>query len=303
MHHFARGILLCIGLASNVWAGHVAGTSVTLTPPEGYGPTDRFPGFMHEGLGASIMITELPGPFAQVTAGFDDPKRMEARGMTVLQQTPVQVGGLGGTLLHIRQAVQGLVFKKWILAADRSGETTLLVATYPESEATQGEPLKQALLSATFGAPADPMDALGFTFTPSPPFQVAKVLGQTVIASPDGQFPVTDPDVPLMVLGLSATAGLAIPDKQSFAEQRIAQTAGVRNIVVTRSTPVQIEGLSGHVTLAQGEDADSAGPVTLYQAMLFDASGYILMQGLTPAKHADTYLPRFEAMARSFRMK
>ncbi len=52
----------------------VPGTSVRLPPPEGFMPADRFPGFMKESTGSSIMVSEIPGPYGEVTAGFSNKK-------------------------------------------------------------------------------------------------------------------------------------------------------------------------------------------------------------------------------------
>ena len=56
-------------LAPQILAGEVPGTSATLTPPDGFVEATRFPGFIKESTGSSIMISEIPGPYAEVTAG------------------------------------------------------------------------------------------------------------------------------------------------------------------------------------------------------------------------------------------
>ena len=47
-------------------AVRVKGTSVRLTPPEGFVTAERYPGFQNEELRASIQVTVLPGPVAEV---------------------------------------------------------------------------------------------------------------------------------------------------------------------------------------------------------------------------------------------
>jgi hypothetical protein len=284
-------------------AQQVPGTSVSITPPNAYIAADRFPGFMNEATGSSIMVSEIPGPYGEVTAGFNDEKRMQAQGMTLLSKSSVKVDGHTGMLLHIEQPANGTLFKKWMVAVDRSGATTLIVASYPEAAAKQGELLKTAILAATFGKATDPTDALTFSVTPSPPFKVAKVFGQNMILSPDGRFPVKDENVPLMILGLSASEDLAIPDKKTFSERRVTKTAIVKNISVNQSTPVKIGDLSGYATTAKGEGEDAATPLTVYQVLLFDTSGYCVIQGRTPSAEKNTYMPVFEKIAKSFKMK
>lgn len=290
-------------VASNAIAGQVPGTSVSMTPPNGYVAADRFPGFMNEAAGSSIMVSEIPGPTGDVTAGFNDKKRMQAQGMALLSKSSIKVDGHTGMLLHVEQPAYGMLFKKWMVAVDRSGATTLIVASYPEAEAKQGELLKTAILAATFGKTTDPTDALTFSVTPSSPFKVAKVFGQNMILSPNGRFPVKDEKVSFMILGLSASEDLDIPDKKTFSEHRVTKTATVKNISVNQSTPVKIGDLSGYATTAKGEGKDTATPLTIYQILLFDASGYCVIQGITPSAEKDTYMPVFDKIAKSFKMK
>ncbi len=295
---------VCAFVASHVLAGQVPGTSVSLTPPDGFVEANRFPGFMKESTGSSIMITEIPGPYAEVTAGFSDQKRMQAQGMKLLSKSSAKVDGNGAMLLHVEQSAYGTLFRKWLVAVDRSGSTTLIVASYPKAETKkQEQSLKAAILAATFGKQTDPMDALSFIAKPEAPFEIAKVMGQNLILSPNGQFPVKDENVPFMILGLSASEDLAVPDKKAFAERRVTQTATVKNITVQQSTPVTIGSLAGYTTLAEGKGEDAATPLTIYQVLLFDSSGYCVILGVTPSTKREEYLPVFKKVAKSFRMK
>ena len=297
-------VLICSLITSPLFAGQVPGTSVTLTPPEGFVAADRFPGFMKESTGSSIMVSEIPGPFGEVTAGFSDPRRMQAQGMKLLSRSSTKVDGYKAMLLHIEQSAYGTLFKKWLVAVDRAGTTALMVATYPQAEGQQqGERLRAAVLAATFGKPTDTIDALSFTAMPMAPFQVAKVLGQNMILSPDGRFPVQDENVPFMILGLSASENLVVSDRKAFAEHRITKTATVNNIGVNQSTPIKIGDLSGYTTTANGEGVNAGTPLSIYQVLLFDTSGYCVIQGVTPSANNSTYMPVFEKIAQTFRMK
>ncbi len=303
MLRFVKCVVVLAFVVSNAMAGQVPGTSVSITPPNGYVAADRFAGFMNEATGSSIMVSEIPGPYGDVTAGFNDKKRMQAQGMTLLSKSLVKVDGHTGMLLHVEQPAYGALFKKWIVAVDRSSATTLIVASYPEAAVKQGELLKTAILAATFGKVSDPTDALSFSVTPSPPFKVAKVIGQNMVLSPGGRFPVKDENVPFMILGLSVSEDLSIPDKKIFSERRVTKTATVKNIRVNQSTPVKIGDLSGYATTAKGEGDDTATPLTIYQVLLFDESGYLVIQGITPSAEKNTYMPVFVTIAKSLKMK
>lgn len=297
-------ILLMFLLVSLGFSEQIAGTSVSLIAPEGYVISDRFPGFMKESTGSSIMVSEIDGPYVEVTAGFSDKRQMQARGMTLLEHLSVKVDGQQAMLLNVEQPAYGMLFRKWMLVVDRPNGTALIVATFPKSETRQGEDLKVAILASTFGIPSDPLDALAFVATPVAPFKVAKIMGQNMILSLNGQFPSDNEKSPIMILGLSTSTTPLASDQKAFADHRITQTATVKNVEITeRSTPITIGELSGYMTMATAEGNDEAVPVTIYQVVLFDPSGYCMIQGITPSAKKVTYLPAFRKIAESFKLK
>jgi hypothetical protein len=83
----------------------------------------------------------------------------------------------------------------------------------------------------------------------------------------------------------------------------VTRTATVKSIKVAQTSPVTIGNLSGYATTARGEGEASATPLTIYQVLLFDTSGYFLMQGVTPSGKESTYLPVFEKIAKTFKTK
>lgn len=300
---FVAAISAWIFIVFTAIAGQVPGTSVSMMPPNGYTPAERFPGFMKDAISASIVVTEIPGPYAEVVSGFDNKDRLEAQGIKLLSKTPIKIDGHTGMLLKAEQPAYGKLFRKWMLVADRDGETTIIVATYPKTSEKEGELLRKSILSAKFVKAADPLGALAFSATPVQPFKFAKVIGQTMILTPGGEIPAKDESVPVMVLGMSLSKNLIIADRKAFSEDRIKKTPGIKSITVSSSSPVTIDSLPGYVTMASGEGEKNETPLTLYQVLLYDNSGYCIMQGIAPSKEDSSYLPVFENIARSFRIK
>lgn len=291
-------------LAAGVQAAPVPGTSVTLEPPAGFALSDRFAGFMAPASGASIAVSELPGRFAELRAAFLDDARLRAQGMTRVGHEALLIDQHQALWLETTQAKAGLEYRKWLLLVERPEGVALLVATAPEADAeTLAGPLRTSLLNVRFGDRGDPAEALGFRITPVAPFKTAKVLGQTLILAPDGQFPVPSEQTPMMVIGLSATHGVTIAARVAFAEQRAAQTATLASPRIQATRAIKIAGLPGYVTRAQATDHVRGTPMTLYQVMLFDQHGYVLMQGLAPRQKAEAQIPLFDKMARSFAPK
>lgn len=238
-----------------------------------------------------------------MTAGFSDKQQLQARGMTLLAHSAIKVDGQQAMLVNVEQSAYGTLFRKWMLVIDRPGATVLIAASFPKTESAQGEALKAAILSVTFGKPGDPADALAFVATPMAPFAVAKIMGQNMILSLEGRFPVKDESDPLMVIGLSASKDLAIPDRKGFAEQRVTHTATVSKVSIDQIVPITIGRLSGYETMANGVNSVSAMPLTIYQVLLFDKSGYTVIQGITPTAQKDKYMPLFRQIANTFKLK
>jgi len=304
MKKTAIAALLFMMTTATAFAGQVPGTSVFMTPPRGFVPSDRFAGFFNESSASTIMITELSKPYAQVTAEFNDLEGLRAQGMRVLSKSPVTVDGYKAMLVYAEQPAQGTLFRKWLAAIDRSGGTTILVANFPKETAPyQEEIIKTALLGATFQKPVDSSDTLAFSVKAVPPFKVAQIKGQTMVLSPGGQFPVSDERIPYMVLGRAESGNTAVSNQKAFAENHVTTAAGIRDIRVDQTTPIILGGLSGYVTMAQGEGTLAYTPVTIYQVLLFDASGYCAILGVTASKDKNTNIPLFEETAMTFKMK
>ncbi|MEJ2621069.1 MAG: hypothetical protein P8163_12610 [Candidatus Thiodiazotropha sp.] len=288
---------------SSTTAKQIQGTSVNIDPPEGYTESDRFAGFMNESLASSIVITELPAPYHLAIKGFSDEQQMKTKNMALLQKSQVTISGYNGMLFHVEQPAYGMLFKKWILAVERNKSTVLIVASYPETAQKQKVILKEAILNAKLSKASDPLEALGFTILPEEPFEIANTFAQHIILTPGGRFPIKDERVPFMVIGLSLSTEMPVPNKKQFAEERIKKVKTVNNVSIKKSVPVVVGDLPGYETIASANKDESSLSLTVYQLMLFDDSGYSIIQGLLPESERDKYLPIFKNIANTFKMK
>jgi hypothetical protein len=296
-------LALLVLFVSSISAKQIEGTSVNIDPPDGYVESDRFAGFMNEPMASSIVISELPAPYNQAIKGFSDERLMKEKGMVLLRQSQITISGYNGVLFHIEQPAYGLLFKKWILAIEYDKKTILIVASYPETAEDQEVILKEMILNVKLNEASDPLDAIGFSVTPEPPFEIATIFAKQLVLSPGGHFPVKNERDPFMVIGLSLTDEMPVPNKRLFAEARIKQVKTVKNISIKKSVAVNIDGLSGYETIASANKSDSNLSLTLYQVMLFDESGYSIIQGLLSESDENKYLPIIRDIASTFKIK
>lgn len=285
--------------------GYVAitGTHVSLTRPAGFTVARDFPGFQQAANMASVMVTEIPGPFVQTTAGFRT-QTLAGRGITLRSRQARPLGSTAGLLLHLTQNAGGMEFEKWVYAFGDAHETVLVTATFPrEATAKFSAKLKATVVGARWdrSRAVDPFSDLRFRLTAQPPLQFARRFGNMLLFTEGGRFPQPSPTAALFGAGY-ALADVASVSKKVFSLKRLAQQP-VRDQTVLSTQAVTMGGLSGFESTATGFDARTKAPVALYQVVLFEGRTYFLMFGLTGAERASHDVPVFRATARTLQRK
>lgn len=145
---------LCLMTFNTAAGERVPGTQVSIDAPEGFQKTNRFPGYIHEEAGASIMVTEIPGPYSQVTKKFNE-RDLGAKGMKLIEKKPVNIQEHDGLLLNVAQSAHGREFMKWLLVFGSEQKTILVTAAFPRETANElSEKIKSSLLSVEWHAGA-----------------------------------------------------------------------------------------------------------------------------------------------------
>lgn len=281
----------------------VAGTRVALEPPAGFVVADRFSGFMHAASGSSIMITELPAPFAELRTAFTR-EQMAPRGMTLRSSEPRTVGGRTGVLIALSQSAGGTTYDKWVLVFGDGAGSTLVTATYPQARAGElSEPMKQAVLSTRPGGadPADPFEALGFRVDPGPRLRIASRIGNMLAMNETGTIPAPgagDPAAPVVMAG-SSFSPADLSDLAAFSRERLAAPDAAlpaRNIT---GAAVTIDGAEAYELF--GDATDRSVRQKFYQVIVRDGSHYVIVWGVVGADRAADWIPYFQTVARSVR--
>lgn len=127
--HVSSAVVLLLSLLGPVQAiaepVRIPGTMVSLQPPEGFAPSQSFPGFQSAEHQASIMVTQMPAPVAEVMKGMNK-EALATRGMTLLSSSAETAGGREALLLQVAQSAGGAEYLKWMLVTGEA-ETTVLV--------------------------------------------------------------------------------------------------------------------------------------------------------------------------------
>jgi hypothetical protein len=283
----------------------VPGTKVSLIPPPGLKPSERFPGFGDEETSSSIMITETPVPYSEMASGLTK-EALATNGMSVLRRKEISLNGRPGILFHLKQEAQPGDILKWMVMTGDEKDTILIIAAFPEQmKARLSSEMEKAVLSARWDVDAetDPLDGLVFSFEDDPSMKFARRLSNNVMLTKDGAFPDRPTNDPFFIIG-SSLSEVTIPDVGKFAEKRLMQIKQVSGIAIKQQSEVTIAGLPGSeiVAEAQWNDLPDA-PVVVYQVILSDGKNYFLMQGFAPREEQEKYLAVFSRIAQSFRKK
>jgi hypothetical protein len=102
----------------------VRGSKISLIKPDGFTDSGTFPGFQQEDSGASIVVTEIPGPYSKVTSGFNT-ATLKTRGITLVSKENIQIDRYQGLLLQVNQSLDARLFSKWITVFGDEQETVI----------------------------------------------------------------------------------------------------------------------------------------------------------------------------------
>jgi hypothetical protein len=280
----------------------IPGTGTSLRPPPGFSVADRFPGFLRADLQSSITVTEVPAPAPALTQAMTR-EAMAAQGMTLLSSATEKVAGREGLLVHAGQSVGGTEYLKWILTVGDNSHAVVIVATYPRSlDAEVGSAIRASLLGATWtpGGFTDNFDGLTFRVTPTPVLKVAGRVGNMLILNESGSMTSVDPVNALYIVG-SSIGEVQIGDLRDFAERRARQTTSLKDFSLLEERRVSVDGLAGHELVMRAADVKTGVGMRLYQVIVPEPGGYLIVQGLVGDGKAVDMLPEFRRVTETFR--
>ncbi len=279
---------------------------LAIPQPLGFTKATSFYGFEQADTKSSVMLSKIPGPFAAVTKGFDK-STLATRGIDLISKQPVKIDNQQGFLLKVSQSAYGQKFLKWILVFGNEQDTKIVSATFPIENAPKlSENLKQVILAvapSTISAPT--ISSLPFTVTAVEGLaRVTKIaaFGKAAAFTKDGNMPgaavITDP---LFIVAPSLGA-VPVGDRKSFARQRLSNYPQIEIEQVTATNEISIDNLPGWEIIADARDLKTKATLKIYQVVLFPKSGgYTLMVGMVGDKQAELYLPKFKAIALTYR--
>jgi hypothetical protein len=280
----------------------VPGTKVSLVPPPGFSVAGQYPGFERKADQASIMVTELPTPAAEMIKAMTAPA-LATRGMALVSSQQAMIGGHSARLLNVRQKTpDGAVMKSMLIAGDRT-MTIMIVGTVatdaPSSTITE---IQRSLLSTTWGSAAPgAFEGLPFRVTPTPRLKLAQRVSNMVAFTESGTMGTRASPEALYLVGHSIGRG-TLGDLRSFSEARAQQTTLTKDVGNFTGRAIQVDGLDAFELEADAIDTRSGAAMRIYQVIIPDDTGYFIAQGLVRADRAADLVSEFRVVTRSFRL-
>ena len=297
---FFFGILLS-GTTLVAQQVRVPGTKVSMAPPAGFAASAQYPGFERQSEGATIMVTELPVPSVDMIRTMTA-QNLATKGMQVLSSEAITLNGKPARVLHVRQRAKAEEVLKWLLVAGDERITVMVVGTFPTGSAkTTGDAIRTAILSTTWNAASpDPFEGLPFRINASRRLKLAQRVSNMLMFTETGTTGTPGTSEALFIAGHSIGRG-QIDDLKSFSETRARQTTILKGLKNVTGKPVQIDGLAAYELEADGVDARTGVALRLYQVIVPDDTGYVILQGLSRAEVATEMFAEFRALTASFR--
>jgi hypothetical protein len=206
--------------------------------------------------------------------------------------------------LKFSQPAGAATVNKWMIVSGDARTTVMIVATFPqEHDAQVGDAIKDSLLTARWSvaaASSDHFEGLSFRVSPTPPLKIAGRMSNMLVLNESGQMGPHGANAALFVVGTSLSPA-DLSDLKAFATMRASQTKQIKGLRVSEQGPTAIGNEAGYELVAQGTDIASGQPVTLYQVVLPDPQGYVIMQGMVASTRAATIVPEFRKAAQTFR--
>ncbi|MGH9145925.1 MAG: hypothetical protein ACRD1Q_04400 [Vicinamibacterales bacterium] len=294
-------IVQCLAVPVFAQAVRIPGTKVSLTPPEGFSLAQQYPGFEGEVEQASIMVTELPGPAADMVQALTK-QALATRGLNLIAAQDAVINSRPARLFNIHQKTANGDVLKWMLITGDHTMTIMVVGTFPAgSSPSTGSAIQHSLLTTSWGSAApSAFEGLPFRVTPTSMLKLARRVSNLLMFTESGTMGSSGSTEALYLVGHSVGQG-HLGDLWSFSEARAKQTTLIKGVGNFMGRMLQVDHLDAYELEADAIDARSGAPMRLYQVIIPDEAGYFIVQGLSRADRARELLPEFRAITASFK--
>lgn len=271
------------------------GSRVGLVPPPGMVAAEAFNGFVDLAKDAAILIATVPAAaYAQIEKSMDI-EAMKKQGINLERREPMQVSFGTGFLLTGWLVADKVRYRKWLLVVPANDLTALISVQVPEDDPAYSDRVVRDALATLAVRPqvpeAEQLSLLPFAVGDLAGFHVDAVLrGRALMLSdtPASGDPASDnagstSNVAHMFIAAIPGGPQDINQHANFARLSFNEIGGIKDVQISLSEPLRMNGQSGYQTMAQAKDAQNGSDLMVVQWLRFGGEGYLQMVGLAPA--------------------
>ena len=282
---------------------------VALDLGEGFSPSDRFSGFVHEKSGASFVVVEMPASaYEEVKRIADSPEALAAQGLR--EPVKAELPGRKGEYVYFtgKQTSLGQDFVKFVLILREKDVTAMVTANIPQAALTDASFTKAQIETTLANVAVKDATSKGpelFRLGYLGPFKEAfALMGTSKGYSTSGLPPAAGDNriarEPTLIVAPS-TDTRPLVDPKTAAQRSFQTFGGLREGKIDSEKSVTIAGLKGHQIVGEAVEASSGGKIGIYLLLLAgDPGGYYAIVGTSPLADMPKMLPEFEKVTASF---
>jgi hypothetical protein len=286
---FIRSFLLFVVLALPALAADVVyppASRIGLAPPAGMTPSQNFSGFEDRQHRVAMVMAALPPEaFAEIEKSTTADALFK-QGIKFETREDVS-HPLGKALLVIgQQQIDDTTVRKWIFVVS-AGEITALVTVQVPHDAQDAYPdatIRTALNSVTVRTsvpPEEQLSLLPFKVSELAGFNVGGIIpGRAVMltdATPNSGNPA---DAAHIVVAIAPGGPAQASERERFASEIFSSIPNLKDVRITSSEPLRINGQQGHQIMARGRDGAGGDEITIVQWIRFGGGAYLHLVGV-----------------------
>lgn len=245
----------------------IPGTTVTLSPIEGWTVAEGFSGLANQKTQSSAVVVELPGAaeeqVAPLFSSIDAARTAFAsQGVEVKELRSLATdAGAEFSLVTGTQNAGGIPFDKWI-ALFKGASTVMLTVQAPQEAALDGSAVEAMLKSVVLAdevSMEEKLAALPFRIETSEPFRVVDTIAGSGLLMTAGPADI-DPEgkQPVVIVAMQVSQPAAAGQQEQIAKALLTQTASLEQAQVEKTETVPFAGGEGVLLSGSAGDADMA---------------------------------------------
>ncbi|MDZ7935771.1 MAG: hypothetical protein U5M51_12585 [Emticicia sp.] len=280
----------------------ITGTKISLIPPKGFMKAANFLGLQQTQSGSTIMILDIPGPFAEVSKGLTKSGFL-SQGVEVKDIENLTINNLPAILVTGEQNAYGNIYTKFVLCFGTDKETIMVNGASPNNLKKIAKEIKTAILTSFYEADREinPFDVVDFEIDVSKSKLIfAKSMSNSFIFTTDGVVPTKSIDKTSLIIAKSFSK-INVEDKKLFCLNRLKQLP-IEVDKTETTTEISIDGISGYEIIASGKDKKTKESEKIYQVILFSDNLYYIFYGSTN-QDFDTNISELKKLVKTFKRK